>query len=78
MKLSKTQQKVVDLMKKGWRLTSLMGLNPSASIYSVESETYSSLIVSIATICALLDKGVVKSTEQFPVKKYELTEKGKN
>ena len=80
MKLSKTQQKVAGLMKEGWRLTSLIGISPQGfidnmSLLNMGEGKYKDLKVSMATIRALLDKGIIKSTEQFPTKKYELIKK---
>lgn len=57
MKLSKAQQRVVNLMKEGWDLRSSKGFDPFA--YLREGDGLRTKSVSMATLYALLDKRVI-------------------
>jgi len=71
MKLSKTQQEVIDLMKNDWELgTSMSGEHHSWLQKGGLGKGGESKTVSSATVHALYRKGLIKSIDVFPTRKY--------
>ncbi len=73
MKLSKTQQEVIDLMKSGWELGQSMAIHSRTWLQKNGlgrgGETKN---VSGATVHALYRKGLIDSKDNFPTRKYYL------
>lgn len=76
MKLSKNQQKVIDLMKEGWELGS--GYSGAWVQKGGLGKCGETVRISMATLSALLRKDLVKFIGRvFPTNHYLLTEKGR-
>lgn len=81
MKLSKAQQKIIELMKEGWELgrSTSFASNRAWVQQDGVGRGGKSEKMSISTFCVLLDKKLIElKKDGFPTSKYQLTELGKN
>lgn len=80
MKLSKNQQKIIDLMKLGWELGVSVSLSRSRAWVQENGvgRGGKSEDMSIATFNVLSEKKLIEIKHKgFPTSKYQLTELGK-
>jgi len=79
MKISKVQRKIILRMREGWELGQEMGFHSSHWLQKKGiGKGGESLDVRVDTVHALFKRKLIQTKSQdYPIRKYELTEKGR-